>query len=213
VAASEGRFYPIVLDLRDRPVLVVGGGAVAERKVDALLGVAARITVVSPALTGRLAAWAAAGRVRHIARPYRPRDLRGYRLAFVATEDGAVNAAVARDGRRQGVWVNAADDPAHCDFLVPAVVRRGDLTVAVATGGASPALARAVREELETVLTDDYAALADVVGTVRRELRARQCSPDAETWHRALGPDLRALVAEGRHQEARQRLLERLGAA
>lgn len=206
-------YYPIFVDMRERPVLVVGGGDVAERKVDALLRADARVTVVSPTLTARLAAWAEAGRLRHIARAYRARDLQGHELAFVATDDGAVNAAVARHGRRRGVWVNAADDPAHCDFILPAVIRRGDLTVAVATGGSSPALARAVREELEAYLTDDYAALAEIVGDVRRHLRAGQRSPDAETWRQALGPDLRALVAEGRPDEARRRLLERLGAA
>jgi siroheme synthase-like protein len=205
--------YPIFVDLRDRPVLVVGGGEIAERKVDGLLRADARVTVVSPTLTARLASWASAGGVRHLARAYRSGDLRGYQLAFVATDDGAVNAAVALEGRRRGVWVNAADDPAHCDFILPAVIRRGDLTVAVSTGGRSPALARAVREELEAYLTDDYVALAEIVGDVRRQLRVRRRSPSAETWRRALGPDLLALVADGRGDEARRRLLERLGAA
>jgi siroheme synthase-like protein len=206
-------YYPIFVDMRDRPVLVVGGGEVAERKVEALLRADARVTVVSPTLTARLATWVGAGGLRHIARRYRSRDLRGYQVALVATDDGAVNATVARHGRRRGVWVNAADDPAHCDFILPAVLRRGDLTVAVSTGGRSPALARAVREELEAYLTDDYVALAEIVGDVRRQLRSRRRSPNAETWRQALGPDLLALVAEGRRDEARRRLLERLGAA
>jgi siroheme synthase-like protein len=206
-------YYPIFIELRDRPVLVVGGGSVAERKVEGLLAAAAAVTVVSPALTPRLATLAACGRIRHEARPYQPGDLACFALGFVATGDERVNAAVAREGRRRGVWVNAADDPAHCDFILPSVLRRGDLTVAVGTGGTSPALARAVREELEAYLTDDYATLAEVVGEVRRELRARKRSPDAETWNRALGPDLRALVAAGRPEAAKRRLLERLGAA
>ncbi|OLC15492.1 MAG: hypothetical protein AUH29_07710 [Candidatus Rokubacteria bacterium 13_1_40CM_69_27] len=206
-------YYPIFIEMRDRPVLVVGGGDVAERKVEGLLAAGAAVTVVSPSLTPRLATLAASGRIRHEARPYQPGDLACFALGFVATGDERVNAAVAREGRRRGMWVNAADDPAHCDFILPAVLRRGDLTVAVATGGTSPALARAVREELEVYLTDDYAGLAEIVGDVRRELRARQRSPDAETWHQALRPDLRALVAEGRRDEARRRLLERLGAA
>jgi uroporphyrin-III C-methyltransferase len=110
------------------------------------------------------------------------------------------------------VWVNAADDPAHCDFFLPSVLRRGPLLVAVATGGASPALARAVREEIEQLLTPDYALLAEVVAGVRRELRARGRRADAESWARALGGDLRRLVGEGRRDEARAWLLERLGA-
>lgn len=206
-------YYPVFVELAGRPCLVVGGGPVAERKVEGLLGAGARVTVVSPSLSPRLATLAAAGRIRHQARSYQPGDLACFALAFVATGDARVNAAVAREGRRRGVWVNAADDPAHCDFILPAVVRRGDLAVAVATGGRSPALARAVREELEAYLTDDYAALAEIVGEVRRELRARQASPDAQTWQRALGADLRALVSAGQREAAKRRLLERLGAA
>jgi siroheme synthase-like protein len=206
-------YYPVFVEMENRPVLVVGGGEVAERKVEGLLAAGAAVRVVSPSLTPRLAALAAAGRIRHEARPYQPGDLAGFALAFVATGDEPVNAAVAREGRRRGVWVNAADDPAHCDFILPAVLRRGELTVAVATGGASPALARAVRQELEAYLTDDYAVLAEIVAEVRRELRARQRAPDAETWHRALGADLRALVAAGGREAAKRRLLERLGAA
>lgn len=206
-------YYPIFVDLRDRPVLVVGGGAVAERKVEGLLAAGAQITVISPGLSERLTAWVETGRIHHLARAYRPGDVRAFQLAFVATGDGAVNAAIARDGRQRGVWVNAADDPAHCDFILPAVVRRGDLTVAVGTGGRSPALARAVREDLESYLGDDYALLVEVVGEVRRELRDQRRAPDAETWRQALGADVRALVAAGRTDEARRRLLERLGAA
>ncbi|MBI2017026.1 MAG: bifunctional precorrin-2 dehydrogenase/sirohydrochlorin ferrochelatase [Candidatus Rokubacteria bacterium] len=193
--------YPVALDLTGRPVLVVGGGAVAERKVEGLLAAAAAVTVVSPELTPGLVALAAEGRIRHAPRPYQAGDLAGVELAFAATEDPLVNAAVAREGRQRRVWVNAADDPAHW------------LLVAVTTGGASPALARAVREQLEAVLTEDYAALVEIVGEVRRELRARPGAPDAEAWQRALGADLRQLVAAGRRDEARRLLRERLGAA
>jgi precorrin-2 dehydrogenase/sirohydrochlorin ferrochelatase len=148
-----------------------------------------------------------------VARGYRPGDLAGHQLAFVATDDGAVNAAVAREGRERGVWVNAADDPAHCDFILPSVLQRGELQVAVATGGASPALSRAIREELEGYFTDDYAALSHLAAEVRRELSRRRHRVGAEAWRRALDAEVRGLLAEGRHDEARTRLLERLGAA
>jgi siroheme synthase-like protein len=111
------------------------------------------------------------------------------------------------------VWVNAADDPARCDFILPAVLRRGDLTVAISTGGASPALTRALREELDAYLTEDYAALAQLVSEVRRDLRARCRSPEAAAWKRALDGDLGVPVAAGRRDEARRHLLERLGVA
>ncbi len=205
-------YYPIVVEMAGRLCLVVGGGAVAERKVEGLLDVGASVTVVGPRLTERLASWVEAGTVRHVARAYRPGDLVGYALAFVATDDRAVNAQVFRDAKARGVWVNAADDPAHCDFILPSVLRRGELTVAVATGGASPALSRAIREELEAYFTDDYAALAHVVAEVRRELRRRAPLPDATAWRTALDADLRRLVAEGKREEAKVHLLGRLEA-
>lgn len=179
-------FFPVVLDLTGRSCLVVGGGAVAERKVEALLEAAARVTVISPTLTPRLAAWADRRALRHFAGAYRRGDAAGYALVFVATDDRAANGAIAAEARALGVWINAADDPPHCDFILPSVLRRGELTVAVSTGGASPALARAVREDLETHLTDDYRVLAGVAARTRRELRAAGRAPDAETWRRAL---------------------------
>lgn len=205
-------YYPIVVDMTARPCVVVGGGAVAERKVEALLDVGASVTIISPRLSERLAGWVNDGTVRHVARAYRPGDVVGYGLAFVATDDPAANAQVFRDGKAHGVWINAADDPAHCDFILPSVLRRGPLMVAVATGGASPALSRLVREELEAYLTEDYAALADLVAEVRRDLRRRARLPGAEAWRTALDTDLRRLVQEGKCDEARARLLARLEA-
>lgn len=205
-------WYPVVLDMTARPVLVVGGGAVAERKVEGLLAAGARVTVLAPNLTARLLAWAGEGRIRHVGRAYRPGDLEGHRVAFAATDDGAVNAAVARESRERSVWLNAADDPVHSDFILPSVFRRGDVVVAVTTGGASPALARAVREELEEHLTEDYAVLASIVAEVRRTVRQRPNPPGAEAWRRAIDDRLRRLVAEGKRDEATSLLLERLGA-
>src|SRR5712691_11420060 len=204
--------YPLVLDLAGRRCVVVGGGAVAERKVDGLLAAGATVTVVSPKLNEGLEARVARREIEVERRRYRRGDLAGASLAFVATGDTRLAAAIAREGRSQGVWVNAADDPEHCDFFLPSVLRRGPLLVAVATGGGSPALARAVREEIERLLPDDCAELAETVAEVRSELRARGHRADAESWSRALGGDLRRLVEEGRRDEARAWLLERLGA-
>lgn len=205
------RYYPIFIELAGRQCLVIGGGPVAERKVQGLLAAGAEVTVISPALTATLQWLAADRRIGHKPRDYQAGDLAGFALAFVATDDGAVNGAVAREARERGVWVNAADDPAYCDFILPAVVRRGPLTIAVGTGGTSPALARAVREELDRQLPPHYAELAELLREVRGELRKHRRSPDAETWHRALGSELQALVAAGRQEEARRHLLERLG--
>jgi len=202
--------FPIFLELAGRPCLVVGGGAVAVRKVQGLLQAEASVTVISPTLTGQLAGLLAAGGIEHRPRPYRDGDLGGFVVAFAATDDDAVNAAVAAEGRRAGVWVNSADDPAHCDFFLPSLLRRGRLTVAVGTGGGSPALARAVREALEAHLPPEYATLADVTIEVRDELRGRAGSPDAERWRRALGPDPRLLIGGGKRAEIKRRLVQRL---
>lgn len=204
-------YYPVLLDLAGRRCVMVGGGIIAGRRVDGLLTAGARVTVISPRLTRTLAALAAEGRIDHEAREYRDGDLDGADLAFVATDAGEVNAAVAREARARGVWINAADDPARCTFILPALVRRGDLTVAVATGGSSPALARAIREELEAYLTDDYATLAAIAAEARREVRAAGRPVTADAWRRALGPEVRRLIVERGRDDAKQRLLKLLG--
>jgi precorrin-2 dehydrogenase / sirohydrochlorin ferrochelatase len=207
-------YYPIFLDLADRPCLVVGGGPVAERKVESLLAVGAHVTVVSPTVTARLAAWVRAGRVAHRARGYRVNDLAGLQIVFVATDDEAVTRAVAAAARARGIWVNAADQPARCDFILPSVIRRGRLAVAVSTGGASPAAARAIREELEGYLTERHAALVDLAAETRANLRTRAVSASPGRWRRALGDRrMRRLIADGRHHQARRRLARRLESA
>ncbi len=212
-STAEMGYYPVLLDLAGRRCVMVGGGIIAGRRVDGLLTAGARVTVISPRLTRTLAALAAEGRIDHEAREYRDGDLDGADLAFVATDAGEVNAAVAREAQARGVWINAADDPARCTFILPALVRRGDLTVAVATGGSSPALARAIREELETYLTDDYATLAAIAAEARREVRAAGRPVTADAWRRALGPEVRRLIVERGRDDAKQRLLELLGVA
>lgn len=207
------RYYPVVLDLAGRSCVVVGGGAVAERKIAALLAAGAVVTVVAPTVTGAIAASAATGALVHVARAYRPGDLAGHRLAFVATGAPGVSAAVAEEGESRGIWVNAADDAAHSTFILPSVLRRGDLTVGVGTGGASPALARLVREELEGHLGPDYATLVDVAADVRRELARCGRPASGEAWRRGVDGGVRRLVREGRRDEARARLLTRLGNA
>jgi precorrin-2 dehydrogenase len=204
-------YFPVLLDLTGRRCLMVGGGPVAERRITGLLAAGAQVTVISPRVTQTLAELAAEGRIGLEARNYSEGDLAGVDLAFVATAAREVNAAVAREARHRGVWVNAADDPAHCTFTLPALVRRGDLTVAVATGGTSPALARAVREELEAYLTAEYATLAAIAGEVRRELRAAGRIVTADAWARSLGPEVRRLIVERGRDAAKCRMLELLG--
>lgn len=203
--------YPVTLDLQGRPCLVVGGGVIAERKAAGLLDTGARVTVVSPTLSPGLMALATDGRFAWRPREYAEGDTAGFFLVMVATDDDAVNAAVAAEARASGVLVNCADDAERCDFILPAVLRRGAVTVAVSTGGASPIMARLVREEIDAALPAEYGALTDLVADVRVALRRRGLSLDAERWRRALDGELRRLVTAGQATEARQRLVERLG--
>ena len=208
---TDPTYYPVALDLRGRACLVVGGGVVAEAKVRALVAADARVTVVSPALSEGLVALVAAGEVRHERRSYRVGDVEGYALAFAATDDREVTCRVADDARRHGVWLNAADDPAFCDFILPAVVRRGRLTLAVSTGGASPALASWIRRGLEAHFGEAYARLVEVVAAVRREVRREPAPPDAAAWRRALDAvDVLGLIEAGRSTEAAARLRRQL---
>jgi len=203
--------YPVMLDLAGRDCLVVGGGAVAERKIEGLLAADARVTVVSPWLSAPLLALAREARLHWRPCEYTVGNAAGFVLVMVASSDRSVNAAVAAECRERGIWVNCADDPVHCDFILPSVFRRGALTVAVSTGGVSPTMARLVREEIEAGLPDDVAPLTDVMADVRRSLQERGISVNAERWSQALDAELRRLAAAGRTSEAQARLKERLG--
>jgi precorrin-2 dehydrogenase/sirohydrochlorin ferrochelatase len=152
--------YPIVLtDLSAARCVVVGGGAVAERKARQLINAGARPTVISPTISAALEAWREAGQIAHIARPYREGDLAGAALAIAATNDADANRMVAGEARRLGILANIADDPAAGSFHTVAAVRRGDLLLTVSTGGASPALAARLRRELEERYGPEYAEL------------------------------------------------------
>jgi siroheme synthase-like protein len=208
-------YYPIFVDMTGRRVLVVGGGHVAEEKVMGLLraDMAGRLTLVAPKLLPSLQKLLAEAKIDYVQREYRDGDMEGFDFVMIATDDGKVNAAIAAEGKRRRIWVNAADDPANCDFILPAVVRQGSIVLAASTGGSSPALARRLREELTDYLSEDFAALSDLLGEVRTELRRKGVTPDAETWQRAIDGQLRALLAQRRWGQAKARLVRALGVA
>ena len=156
--------YPIFLDLSDRRCVVVGGGEVANRKARKLLQARARVAVVSPEIEAELESVAAEVHRR----PYREGDLEGAYLAFAATDSREVNAAVAREANERGVPVNVADRPSEGDFALPSTLRRGRLQVAVSTGGASPTLARRIRDKLEEVFGPEWAGIVEELRKNRR---------------------------------------------
>ena len=170
--------YPVFLDLAGVPVLVVGGGQVALRKVRGLVGAGAAVTVIAPDVADGTTEVAT---VEH--RAYATGDLAGFRLVVTATNDPAVNAQVAADARAAGVFVNSADDPANCTFILPAIARRGPITVAVSTGGVSPALASRLRDKIAAAhLTPEVEAAAIELGRQRAEIRAAGGSTEDIDW-------------------------------
>lgn len=165
------KYYPVFLDISDKKCMVVGGGDVAARKVARLLACGAKIFVVSPELTPELTELKARNVIEHVAARYDIQYLEGAVLIIGATDDDKTNAAISSDARRLGIPVNIVDDPQKCDFILPSVVERGDLAIAVSTGGNSPALARRLREELETVYGEEYGILLSLLGQLREKMR------------------------------------------
>jgi precorrin-2 dehydrogenase/sirohydrochlorin ferrochelatase len=164
-------YYPIFLRVAGRRCVVVGGGEVAARKVASLLEAQGRVTVVAPRLVPELAERVVRGEIEHCRRAYRRGDLTGAVLAYAATDDEALHAPLARDAEAAGVPLNVVDRPQWCSFIVPSVARRGDLTVAVSTGGGSPALARRVRADVERALGPEYERALEVLARLRRHLQ------------------------------------------
>ncbi|WP_373497836.1 bifunctional precorrin-2 dehydrogenase/sirohydrochlorin ferrochelatase [Desulfococcus sp.] len=226
--------YPINLNVQDRLCVVVGGGAVGARKALLLVRCGARVTVVSPEVTDALRPDIDSGAVCWRARGYCSVDLApgpfaslqeggapeetasvsgAVFLVIAATDNPAVNARVGADARRRGVLCNIADRPEACDFTLPAVVSRGDLTITVSTSGRSPALARKLRKELETLLGEEYAVGLRLMGAVRKKLLGEGRDPETHKiqFRRVIDGGLISLIKEGRFAEVDRLLLDALG--
>ncbi|WP_379159755.1 bifunctional precorrin-2 dehydrogenase/sirohydrochlorin ferrochelatase [Paenibacillus sp. sgz5001063] len=172
------KYFPVMLDLQDQRVVVIGGGAVAERKVGALMEAGAAVVLVSPSLTRPLAALAEAGRLRWNSRPYAPGDIQGAVLVYAASNDAAVNEAVALEARSLGLPVNVASRAEAGSFITPGVLRRGRLTVAVSTSGAGPSAAAKITEQLAEILGEEYEPYLDWLHSLRTEIKRRELPPD-----------------------------------
>jgi siroheme synthase-like protein len=197
---------PVNLLVRGRRVVVVGAGRVAARKIEPLLDLGAEVHVIAPAVGAEVRAWADQGRCSLAEREFAPGDLDGAWLAFTATDDPAVNAAVHAEGEAARLWVNSADDPANCSFTMMSVVRRSDLVVAVGTGGRSPALAAHLRRLLNEELGPEYEVLLDLLSEAREAWRASGRSSESADWQRAFDSGIVDLVRAGRVAEAKELL-------
>ena len=185
--ASAPALFPMFVKLVGRPCLVVGAGSVAQAKIEGLLPTGALLRVVAPEATATIAAWAARGRLSWERRRFAASDLDGAFLVIAATSSGEVNQSVFRAAEARGILCNTVDEPERCHFYYPAVVRRGQLQIAISTGGLSPSLAHRLRVELEA-----------------------QFGPEYEPWLEWLGEARRVVLAKPLSEARRQRLLERL---
>lgn len=200
--------YPVNLLIAGRRCVVVGAGRIAARKIEALLDAGGDVHVISPEVVDEIADWAKEGRLQLSQREFTPSDLDDAWLATTATSTAAVNRAVAQAGEARRVWVNAADDPAHCTFTLMSVVRQGDIVVTVGTGGRSPALATFLKSHVANEMGPEWADLLELLSEARETLRAGGTSSEDVDWRQALDSGMIDLVRAGQIDEAKE-LLER----
>ena len=205
--------YPAILMLDGRLGVVIGGGAVGERKVRTLLEAGAKVKVITPEATPRLKKLAAADTIELIERPYQRGDLKGAAVVIASTDERDVNQAIYEEALDEGVPVNVVDDPPHCTFIAPSIVRRGDLMIAISTGGTNPAIAVRIRERLEKEFGPEYEAYLDLIKRLKAEVdQAPTQQERADAWYRVVDSNVLDLVRAGKIDKAYARAVELLGA-
>ncbi len=209
VPSAVPALFPAFLDLRDRPVLVVGGGTVARRKIEALLPTGAKVRVGAPALDADVAEWVASGQITHLDGRFDTAWLDDVWLVIAATDEPETNRAVAEAAQTRRLWANVVDDAPLCSFQVPARIERGPLQIAISSGGGAPMLARHLRERLETELDESLGTLGNLLVKHRRRIRAQV--PDTSTRRRffdaVLRSDIQSLLRRGDADTAERALL------
>ncbi len=196
------RLYPVSLVVAGRRCVVVGGGQVALRKVSALVEAGASVVVVAPEICEEIMAMG----VEVVGRRYEASDISSAWLVIAATDDPTVNRKVYADGGAVGVWVNSADDPEACAFTLPAVARQGPVTVAVSTGGHSPALAGWIRDQVAGCLGPEIGVLAEMLSAAREQIQQSGRSTEGLDWRKVLDSGMLELIREGQTAQARERL-------
>lgn len=206
------RYYPINIDITDKKCVVLGGGWVAERKVESLLKCCGAVTVISPDLTPRLKELLSHGKIQHVCRAYQRGDFEGAFLVFGATSDSRVNSDASQEAIKREILVNIVDKPEICNFIVPSVVDRDDLVITISTSGKSPALAKKIRGELEASYGEEYSIFLTIMGAVREKLL--RTSNDSEKnriiFYRLVDSNILDFVKEGEKKKVDSILLETL---
>lgn len=206
-------YYPIFLDLNNQKVLVVGGGTVAERKIQNLLRYGCQIYVVSPHLTPHLKKLAAEKKIHHIPHEALGKALDEAFMVIAATDDPEVNSQIASQAKERGLLINAVDQPEDCNFIMPSIVQRGDLQIAISTAGKSPALAKRIRKEMEVTFGPEYASLIELMGLLRTKLLAQGnlSSENRVMFEKLVNSDLLELIKKANVQGVKNSLKSILG--
>ncbi|MBW1689246.1 MAG: bifunctional precorrin-2 dehydrogenase/sirohydrochlorin ferrochelatase [Deltaproteobacteria bacterium] len=206
-------YYPIFVDLKDQGVLVVGGGEVAERKIKNLLTHDCQVYIASPQLTDYLKELVEHNEIQHIDPASLDESLDKVFMVIAATDDSALNSRIASKAKARGILVNSVDQPRDCSFIMPSIVKAGDLQIAISTAGKSPALAKKIRGELERTFGPEYASFIELLGLLRRELIAegRPSSANKITFQRLVDSPLLELIKAGNIEAVRNTLASILG--
>jgi precorrin-2 dehydrogenase/sirohydrochlorin ferrochelatase len=203
-------YYPVYLNLAGKRCVIFGGGTIAQGKIAALRQAGARITVISPEATSGIQRAAQRGDVEWIQRKYQPGDLEGAFIAVAATNVWYVNREIYEEADRTGVLLNVVDDPDLCTFIAPSIVKRDPVTLAISTGGASPALARKMREAFAEDPNLRWADLADVLARARKVIKEQRTIVDPDRWQCCITEELLSMVQNGQEEAALAQLLPRL---
>jgi precorrin-2 dehydrogenase/sirohydrochlorin ferrochelatase len=203
-------YYPVYLNLAGKRCVILGGGTVAQGKIAALRQAGAHITVISPDVTSGIQWAAQRGDVEWIARKYESGDLEAAFIAVAATNVWHVNREIYEEAERRGVLLNVVDDPDLCTFIAPSIVKRDPITLAISTGGASPALARKLREALAQDPNLEWADLAEVLARARKVVKEQRIVIDPDRWQCCINGELLRMAQSGRENEALERLLSHL---
>jgi precorrin-2 dehydrogenase/sirohydrochlorin ferrochelatase len=203
-------YYPVFLDLHEKRCVIIGGGTLAESKIAKLLESGAKITVVSPKINDGLKTALKQGSFEWLEREYQTGDLAGAFLGIAATNVRPVNDRIFQDAEELGILLNVVDEPHQCSFIAPSIVNRGPVTVAISTGGASPALARKLRETLNDSPDLAWADMASILSRARKQVKKQGATIDPQRWQCCITPDLLAMTQEGREEEALSALLAKL---
>jgi siroheme synthase-like protein len=199
-------YYPVYIQLQGQPCVVIGGGTIAEGKVEGLLAAQANVTVISPAITARLHDLVGEKRISYLAREYQTGDLTGAFLVNCATDRTEINHAVWQEATANRQLVNVVDDTPRCNFIAPSILRKGDLTIAISTSGKAPALAVRLKERFQRELGSEYARFLELAGELREPLA--QHIPDFETrkalWYEIVDSEILGALADGDETLARE---------